>query len=240
MIRILVIDDDALISDVLETQLLQWGYEVDIAPNGKMGVEQYFEFKPDIVIMDQDMPILDGLSASREIMSRDPFARIILLTAYLDTYLVDCAKLIGIKHCLDKPIEVKKFQSVLQGVLVPNQIEKILIVDDEIGILEILEVYLMQKNYTFEKATTGLEALAVFDEFQPDLIFMDLRMPEMDGMTAAKEISGRYPSQRIIFLTAFADEEVQEEIKMHKGWFLVDKPFDFHKIMDAIQKASFI
>jgi len=53
----------------------------------------------------------------------------------------------------------------------------------------------------------GLEALALYDDFRPDILLLDIRMAEMSGLDAAKIILGKYPAARIVFLTTFADEE---------------------------------
>ena len=65
---------------------------------------------------------------------------------------------------------------------------KILLVDDDADILELLEYNLLKENFLLAKATNGKEAIAAAKSFQPHLIIMDVMMPEMDGIEAARQI----------------------------------------------------
>ena len=65
---------------------------------------------------------------------------------------------------------------------------KILLVDDDADILELLEYNLLKENFLLAKATNGKEAIAEAKSFQPHLIIMDVMMPEMDGIEAARQI----------------------------------------------------
>ncbi len=84
--RILVVDDDPGVHRVLEDLLRFWGCEgVEAAANGQEGVEKYRSFQPHVVLMDVDMPVMNGYHASRSIVEMDPQAAIILLTGLPDS-----------------------------------------------------------------------------------------------------------------------------------------------------------
>ena len=79
--KILVIDDEKLISDLILQALQVEGYDnVKSAANGREGLEKYMDFLPDLVIMDVDMPIMDGYESSSKIKSFDPGAKILVIT----------------------------------------------------------------------------------------------------------------------------------------------------------------
>ena len=67
-----------------------------------------------------------------------------------------------------------------------NQI-KVLLVDDEADILEFLSYTLIENNFSVETATNGLNAIKQYEKFQPDIIIMDVMMPEMDGIAACEK-----------------------------------------------------
>jgi two-component system alkaline phosphatase synthesis response regulator PhoP len=98
------------------------------------------------------------------------------------------------------------------------KIAKILVVDDEPDILEIISYNLRKEGYEVKTAENGLEAVASAKEFLPDMILLDVMMPKMDGMEACKQIRA-VPSLKhcfILFLTA-REEEFVEVLSFQAG-----------------------
>lgn len=92
----------------------------------------------------------------------------------------------------------------------PN-LKKVLIVDDEVDILEIISYNLIKEGYEILTAKNGIEALEKIAPFKPDLIILDIMMPKMSGVEACKIIRSKpeYNDTLIIFLTALNDESSQ-------------------------------
>lgn len=87
---------------------------------------------------------------------------------------------------------------------------KILIVEDEVLLNEAYETVLRHEGYDVYKAFDGREALDVLQSITPDLILLDLRMPQMDGLTFLKEVQKKeYPNYKII---VFSNYDVQKDI----------------------------
>jgi two-component system alkaline phosphatase synthesis response regulator PhoP len=83
---------------------------------------------------------------------------------------------------------------------------KILVVDDDEDILELLIYNLEKEQFRVKSAENGLKAIEVAREFQPDIILMDIMMPVMDGIEAGKMIKTEHPQTHLIYLTARAEE----------------------------------
>jgi CheY-like chemotaxis protein len=79
--RVLIVDDEETISELIMESLVRKGdYRVERAFNGEDGIDKYKVFLPDIVVMDVEMPVMDGYESSLGIKSFDPEARILVLT----------------------------------------------------------------------------------------------------------------------------------------------------------------
>jgi len=111
MARVLVVDDSGLMRTQISVLLEELGHEVVAKANdGLNGYELYKEHHPDIVTMDINMPVLDGLGAVKKIISDFPDARILMISAHEDRALVYEAIGHGAKDFLTKPIELEKLK----------------------------------------------------------------------------------------------------------------------------------
>jgi CheY-like chemotaxis protein len=110
---------------------------------------------------------------------------------------------------------------------------RLLIVDDDDSIREIIKV--MLKDYEIVEASNGFEAVRIYDRMRPDMVLMDISMPQMDGVEATKEILKIDPKAKIIGLTAFARSRGKEMLA-NGALEVVEKPFTRKKLKDLIEK----
>ncbi|MEZ4527314.1 MAG: response regulator [Desulfobacterales bacterium] len=118
----------------------------------------------------------------------------------------------------------------------------VLLVDDETEFLSPLVKRLGRRNLNARTASSGEEALAVLENFQSDVVVLDVRMPGMDGLETLREIKRRYPLVEVIMLTGHASIEVAME-GMELGAFdYLMKPMNIdelcYKLQDAFQNKS--
>lgn len=100
---VLVADDAALMRMILRDVLRSEGYAVFEAVNGRDAVERFSEVRPDVVVLDITMPEMDGLAAMKEILDRDPGARVIIVSAQLRSDVCDGAMAFGAADFIAKP-----------------------------------------------------------------------------------------------------------------------------------------
>jgi len=93
--------------------------------------------------------------------------------------------------------------------------KRILVVEDDnsLSVLLRLIMKVQQDDWDVSSAATGLEALAQVEKFQPDLILLDIMMPEMDGLEVARRLKGneQYKDQKIVILSALSDAETKRK-----------------------------
>ncbi|MBN2105098.1 response regulator [bacterium] len=112
--------------------------------------------------------------------------------------------------------------------------EKIMVVDDVDTIARVYARFLERMGYEVRIAFNGQEALELWENYQPDLIISDIRMPKMNGFELANAIRKKKADQKIILMTGYADEaEVLEQQKSH-GYPFFTKPADLQTTVSKI------
>ncbi len=118
LLKILVVDDAAFMRLVLKDILKNLGYSNILeASDGLMAVEQYKKFRPDLVTMDVNMPKMDGIQALKQIIKINPMAKIIMVTAVEQRYIVQEAIRNGAKDYIVKPFDRAMVGTVIERVL---------------------------------------------------------------------------------------------------------------------------
>lgn len=112
--------------------------------------------------------------------------------------------------------------------------EKILVVDDDNNICELLRLYLEKEGYAVTLAHTGMQAVRVFAEQQPDLMLLDIMLPELDGWQVCREIR-KYSNKPIIMLTA-KGETFDKVLGLELGADdYITKPFEAKEVLARIK-----
>ncbi|MBI4641864.1 MAG: response regulator [Candidatus Tectomicrobia bacterium] len=105
---------------------------------------------------------------------------------------------------------------------------KILVVDDEQAICELLFEFLTMKGYEAITATSGEEAIAKVKAERPQLVILDIKMPGMDGLEVLREVKVFDPKIAVIMATAMIDEEVGQEALRRGADDYITKPLNFN------------
>jgi len=116
--------------------------------------------------------------------------------------------------------------------------KNILLVDDAAFMRMMLKDILTKNGYNIVgEAENGVQAIEKFKELQPDLAILDITMPEMDGIQAAKGIKAAHPDALIIMCSAMGQQSmVVESIQAGARDFIV-KPFQPNRVLEAVQKV---
>ncbi len=114
---------------------------------------------------------------------------------------------------------------------------KILVVDDEPGMREFLEIMLQKDNYIVETASDGSEAINKIESDLFDLAVVDVQMPVMNGIEVLKRVNEKSPETTVIMITAFASHETAIEAMKLGAYDYITKPFKIDEIKLVIKKA---
>ncbi len=118
-----------------------------------------------------------------------------------------------------------------------NRLAKILLVDDDPGLLRLLSIRLRAENYEVEAVESAEKALAVTTSYRPDLVITDLRMDDMDGIALLKELQKRWPGLQVLLITAHGTiPDAVEATQLGAIGFLT-KPIDKDELLEHVKKA---
>ncbi|MEX2461129.1 MAG: response regulator [Paenibacillaceae bacterium] len=116
---------------------------------------------------------------------------------------------------------------------------KVMIVDDAMFMRHMLRDIITDIGFeVICEATNGLEAIQLYHELKPDILTMDITMPDMDGYTAVTEIIKLYPDARIIMCSAVGQQRMVLRAIMAGAKDFIVKPFDKNRIKDSLTAVS--
>jgi len=114
---------------------------------------------------------------------------------------------------------------------------RILVVDDDPGLLRLLTIRLRAENYEVEPMENGAQALAAASRFRPDLVISDLRMDQLDGIGLLKELQVRWPGLKVILLTAHGTIPDAVQATQMGAFGFLTKPVEKQELLAQVQKA---
>ena len=112
-------------------------------------------------------------------------------------------------------------------------------VEDEEGLRALNARGLASRGYTVLEASNGIEAIAVFEmhDGKVDLVVSDVVMPEMDGPTLLKELRGRNPDLKIIFVSGYAEDAFEKSLPQGQQFSFLPKPFTLKQLVEAVKET---
>ncbi|MDP3297496.1 MAG: response regulator [Thermodesulfovibrionia bacterium] len=119
-----------------------------------------------------------------------------------------------------------------------KQIRNILIIDDEQDMCSLLHDALSRKKYNVAIANTMGDAIGCIKRTIPDLIFLDLRLPDGDGIKLLSKIKKQNPNAIVNIISAYGSEESREEARKKGAHSFIDKPFTEREILRSIREVS--
>ncbi|MCR4891437.1 MAG: response regulator [Lachnospiraceae bacterium] len=239
MERILIIDDEEMNLRLSKFILQKAGYEVETVNSGTEGIEILQKIRFDLVLLDVEMPDMNGLDVLRVIRSCPEIAgtKVIFLTASNSpSNLSKAAKLEAVQFIL-KPCMPEVLLKAVRNALDATNDVLLLIVDDEpMNLMMMKRVF--SSLYRVECVSSGQAALNFLERETPDMVLLDLYMPEMDGRETFKRIRAMDGAEDlpVVFVTAEYDEDIELELFQMGALDFIKKPFIAGIIRERIRR----
>lgn len=261
--RILIVEDEPANREVLSILLGKAGFQVRQAEDGRQAVEQFQSWQPHFIWMDMKMPVMDGYDATRAIraLPGGDAVKIAALTA--SAFLEDRGRILaaGCDEMATKPLEEDKLFAVMGRLLglqylhadadaekpatqanaaadIATADVRILIVDDDRDGRFLTTEILKESGFDLREAASGPEALRIFEEWQPQLVLMDMHMPRMDGMETTRRLRALPGGDKalVMALTAGALDEQRAEFIAAGCNEVAFKPVELSKVQELLAR----
>jgi signal transduction histidine kinase/DNA-binding response OmpR family regulator len=213
---ILVVDDDQTVCEVMARYLEREGFVVRTATGGREGLQLARELHPAAITLDINMPDLDGWTVLAALKGDPQLADIPVVLVTIEDNRSRGYSL-GATEYMTKPIDRERLVRLLQNISSPIA-RKVLLVDDDEIMRESVRRVLEQEKWQVEGASNGRFALQHLTESCPDVIVLDLLMPEMDGFDFLVEMRQRPEWRDIPVLVLTAKDLSAEDHKRLNGY----------------------
>lgn len=237
--NIMIVDDDDQIRNLLYRLLQQNGYHVITRPSGQTALDSLKKERPDLIILDHQMPEMDGLVTLRKIREFDKEIPVIMLTGYATGKLQLSALKLGVNDFLIKGMPSGRFLTSIKDTIERQRIlalkkkpagkgGRIMVVDDEPKIIKLLTSFLSKRNHEVKTASSGEEAIALIKTgtYQPDAAIIDIKLPGLDGLVALKEIRKLNKDISVIIITGSDELSVRQQVMELGALEYLTKPLD--------------
>ena len=214
---ILVIDDDQTVCEVMARYLEREGFVVRTATGGREGLQLAHELHPAAITLDINMPDLDGWTVLAALKGNPQLADIPVVLVTIEDNRSRGYSL-GATEYMTKPIDRERLISLLQNISSPIA-RKVLLVDDDEIMRESVRRVLEQEKWEVAGASNGRFALEHLAESSPDVIVLDLMMPEMDGFEFLVEMRQR-PEWRDIPVLVLTAKDLSVEDQKHLNGYV--------------------
>jgi two-component system response regulator HydG len=235
---ILIVDDNAGQCKTMSLILRRKGYAVATANDGPEAITAVQQRPFDMIFMDIKMPLMNGVEAHRRIKEIRPEAVVMMMTAYSVEDLVRQALEEGAYGVIYKPLDIERVLAVIEET---KQVQKgalILVVDDDPGTCITLRNILAKKGYEVGIAPSGEEAIVLAQQKAYDLIFIDMKLPVLNGLETYLAIREINPRVVAIMMTAYRQEMagLVEEALRNEAYTCFYKPLEIEELLKLVEE----
>ncbi|MCX7145861.1 MAG: response regulator [Sulfuritalea sp.] len=252
-LSVLVVDDNASMRAALRGIVKGDGHDViGEAAEGKTALTLIRQMKPDVVLLDMMMPVMDGMAVLTEIKESGLDISVLVVSGNQDPALMQQAFSLGAIGYVTKPLNPDRIlQTFAQigivskardarpaGATAESAGRRCVIVDSDADVRGLLKTLLEgERVEVVAEAGDGMQGLVAIEEHRPDLVFLDIDMPELDGLNVLRCLRAVHPDLHVIMATAHAEGAIVKEALSQRVAGYLLKPVDTAKVLAAVRKA---
>ena len=237
---VLVIDDDATARELISDHLKAGGFSVVTAAGGVEGIKLAKELQPTAITLDVMMPDLDGWSVLAALRQNPELADIpVIMVSIVDDKRRGIA--LGAAGYLTKPIDRERLHRLVRRFQAPTRATRVLMVEDDASQRERMLGWLERPQWIVREAANGREALDLLRKDKPDVILLDLMMPEMDGFEVVAALQGDKDWRDIpVIVITSLDLTAKDRERLNSGVqsVLVKEKFRPEDLVERIRQLS--
>ena len=235
---VLVIDDDATARELISDHLKAEGFSVVTAVGGLEGLKFAKELRPTAITLDVMMPDLDGWSVLAALRQDPELSEIpVIMITIVDEHRRGIA--LGAAGYLTKPIDRERLHRLIRRFRASARPTRVLLIEDDAVQRERMLGWLEPPQWIVREAANGREALNLLQEAKPDVILLDLMMPEMDGfaVVAALQKEAGWRDIPVIVITSL-DLDAKDRERLNSGVqsVLVKEKFRPEDLVERIRR----
>jgi PAS domain S-box-containing protein len=236
---ILIVDDDQAVIDLLKQDFAKAGYKTIEALSGYKAVELARQYKPDIITLALKLPDIDGSQVIGLLRKEDSTQNIPIMILSVVKDKQEGFLRSGVVEYLSKPIDKDKLLSTAEKILAAKGVTsggRILVADDEPLIVSLIKNILSEKKYTIIEAFDGYQAMDLAEKENPDMIFLDIVMPGMDGYEVVQKLKENVKTQDIpaVIISVRKIEEDKAKGIILGGVKYLTRPFKGEELIKEI------
>lgn len=260
--KILLIEDEEALVEVLAVKLKKENYQVEVAYDGESGYEKIKKWKPDLILLDIVLPKMDGYEVLEKLNEDKNKTPVIIISNSGQFVELEKTQKLGavdflVKTQFDPSEVVTKVRNYLENKSIAKNKEikpkedeaggkkigvKVLIVEDDSFLREICVKKLMKEGFTVFEAVDGEQSLKEIEQIKPDVVLLDIMLPAIDGFEVLSKIRSskdqKIKKVPVIMLSNLGQEEdIRKAIDMGADSYLVKAHFTTDEIVNKIKKT---
>jgi DNA-binding response OmpR family regulator len=260
--KILIIEDEKVLADVLESKLKKEGYQVEAASDGELGYEKIINWSPDLILLDIIMPKMNGYEVLEKMNKEGKKIPVIIISNSGQPVEIEkTTKLGAVDHLIKTQFDTGEVITKVRNYLAGTKLDsagkymaakeetkktnegkfKVLLVEDDNFLRSICSQKLIKEGFEVVEAVDGVQALKEMEKIKPDVILLDLVMPSMDGFEVLAKIRNHQDKKIavtpvIILSNLGQDEEIKKALSLGANMFLVKANFTTGEIVKKVKK----